>query len=664
MTRRRAAEPAAEPDSALRRAGLLGCVATAALLALYLAFPETVFVFDGIMFSAIIERAVDEWRAELFNRRHLLFNPLMMGLRDLLARLDMEVGGYILIQRANAVLGAAGILVFFAALRRLGLAGAPAFAAAAALAVSRAYWARAVEGQVYMSMSLGALVILWAAAGLLERASARRAWALAAALAGAMLVHAANLALIPGAALAVFFAARRAGERRLWWALPAGAAAVAVPYLALFRIDGPAALLAFLTQASESFSPQGAGGLAGLSERFLGGMGGFERALYCARHAGLALLAAGSPALALSAGLGLAAAGAASLWLLSFDTERRERAWVLAALGLGMAGLDAFWRGGVFFWAPPLACLLGLIALAWERRLPPRLAAGALGALAAALLAWNGLRGAVPDSKLENNVGHRRALFVRDHTVGSSWVLISGLGFPNSKVYLPYFARRSREVLEYYLDRNPKEQALAKFKAFVARNLEFGIPLYLLSDLVEDPVVLSELGRAWGVTRQDLSAALGPGRALLMAEQDPGFRVFLWIPDENPERLFAALGYSILVDSAGPRLRESAHALKLLAARMSPAQRRATLRLMKDSRYGSELLWRGFFGYMGPESRAAAKVRLDNFDAWMEKPEFKLRLGNLCSYLGAAAETRRLWTEAYEATRDPKIKAEISKLPQ
>jgi hypothetical protein len=49
---------------------------------LWLALPDKVFVFDGVIFSQIVERAIDDWRVDFFNPRHLLFNPFFQFLRD------------------------------------------------------------------------------------------------------------------------------------------------------------------------------------------------------------------------------------------------------------------------------------------------------------------------------------------------------------------------------------------------------------------------------------------------------------------------------------------------------------------------------------------------------------------------------------------------------
>jgi len=75
------------------------------IFVLYLAFPDKVYIFDGIMFSSIIERSTEEWRSQLFNGRHLVFNPFMMYLRDALGAIHLPVRAYPLIQEVNAATG-------------------------------------------------------------------------------------------------------------------------------------------------------------------------------------------------------------------------------------------------------------------------------------------------------------------------------------------------------------------------------------------------------------------------------------------------------------------------------------------------------------------------------------------------------------------------------
>lgn len=615
------------------------------LLAAYLSFPDKVFVFDGIMFSGIIERAVDEWRRELFNRRHLLFNPTLMGLRDLIGLFGPKVGGYALIQRVNAIAGAAGVFLFFDLVRRASKSAAAAALSASLLAFSAAYWSRATEGQVYMLMTLGAIATGWSAVFLLEKPSLARALGLAGAFALAMLFHAANVALAPAVLAAAWLAGHR--DRRVWLAAPACGALVALAYACAFGAGALAHPLSFLSEATEQASLSSLAAAGGL------GLGARLQQLFSSLGEAVAGPVPARVRLSVGCLLIMAFARAGER-----ATRRRETAW-FALVFLLWAGscmaLESLWLGGQFFWASILAALLGLSALAWN---PPVYAAAA----ALALGAWNLKTVILPQSRLENNIGYARTVFVRDHTVPSSWVVVSGLGYPNQKVYLPYFAHRSREVLEYYLDRDPKPEALRKFSAFIQDNVERGIPLYLLPDLVDDVQAIGQVQKRWDVGPQDVRNAFGPGNLIETARSGDGFKVYLFAPARRTERLFAVLGYSVLTESDGGRLQETARLLRELAKLMTPAQRADAARVMRESDYGANLLFEGFSRYMSPESRRAADERLRRFAEYRKTADFQLRLGNILRYLGQTQEVKRAWTRAYELSGDKSLLDQIKKL--
>ncbi|MBI3552182.1 MAG: hypothetical protein HY077_06665 [Elusimicrobia bacterium] len=657
--------PAAAPDAWLLRAA---GAAVFVLLALYLGFPDKVYVFDGIMFSGVIERAVDEWRREVFNRRHLLFNPFVMGLRDALALVGLPTRAYVLIQRINAVFGLFGAAVYFRLLFRLTRDRALAALGAAALAVSFSYWSRATEGQVYMMMTFWALAAGACALSLAEEGTPTAAGLLGGSLVTGVLFHAADAALVPMAAAAVWAAWRGRRGRPAWWLAPALALGVAAPYALAFRLGDARSLFAFFSEAADVHATSG-GGWSHLLGFFAG------RGLPVADVLAASLLAVAAcpwaarlPAVAGGGALAASLLGA-SVWLWRRRPARRAQLVILALWGGLFVVLDAFWHGGVYFWTVPCAAGIAVLALAAREAFesgpglrPPTLCAGALAV--ACLGAWNFGEGILPQSKLENNVGYQRSLFVRDHTVASSWIILSGLGFPNAKVYLPYFAHRTREVLEYYLDRYPRLRALGLFSEFVRRNHQAGVPLYLLSDMVDDQAVIDKVQKTWGVSQQDVRNCFGPGRLLLMAQQDPLFRIFLFVPAEHADLLFAALSYSVLTESEMTRLKETAWALQEIGRGMSQSERRAVPRVMKETDYGAQLLYRGFVAYMNPESERAARERMKRYDQWQKTPDFHLRLGNLYQYLGLADEVRREWTIAYEGSRDPEVLANIKKLPR
>lgn len=213
-----------------RRAPLIAAgLLTAGFLTLWLLLPDRTFVFDGMLFSDVIERRGVDWRASLYNPRHLLFNPAFQALRDALSALGATVGAYRLVQIVNALAGAAGLWLFGGLLRRLAGDDAAAVLGAALLGASWTFGTRATEGQVYTLLAFGGLWTLWSAARLLEEPSAGRALDLAAAFSLTTLFHAAAACLAPAVAAALWlaFPARRS---RMLPALAAGAALILAPY--------------------------------------------------------------------------------------------------------------------------------------------------------------------------------------------------------------------------------------------------------------------------------------------------------------------------------------------------------------------------------------------------------------------------------------------------
>ncbi|MFI5363750.1 MAG: hypothetical protein ACHQ49_17455 [Elusimicrobiota bacterium] len=649
-----------QSDMTPRRDAVLFCGAGLVLLGLYLAFPDKVFVFDGIQFSDVIERD-DGWREALFNPRHFLFNPALLLLRDALIRLGATIDGYALIQRVNAVLAVVGLGAFYPLCLRLTKDRALSGLATLGLGVSFAYWARATEGQVYMAMSASALAAALAAVALVQAPSPRRFAALAVLLPLAVLFHAANLALAPMALLALWWSR---GALRPAMAAAVGAlsaAAVVVPYMLHFGItDGPA-LAAFLAKTTE---------LTRLGRGHIGGaiFGQIESARAMIKPA--LELAAGSlavvpPGAAIACGAALCAVLAWAFLTCAGRPRTARAAWLTAAAGLGPVALDLCWRGGDFFWAVPaasgwaLAAAAAAPAFSGKRR---RVLLSAAGGAILLLAGWNLAEGIRPRSRIEINPGYRRALFVRDHTVRSSVVVLTGFGFPNSKAYVPYFAHRTREVLEYYFLSDSKEAGLAKFSGFVRRALSYGVPLYLLSDMVDDAAAQKRLFDATGATHEDVLRAFGSGAIYPYASQDPEFRVYLFIPKADPEPLFAALSYSLLDTAEMADAAETSAALKTVAGLMTPAQKRRAYEILKTGGYGVEQLRGGLVPYMDQERRRRAEQRFAEFARRQGTAEFHLRLGNLLQYLDRTEEVRREWGEAYRLSRDPELASRIARL--
>ena len=635
-------------------------------LGVWLSLPDKTYVFDGVVFAQVVERSVDEWRGQMLNPHHLLFNPFFQILRDALAGIGVSVGAYRLFQIVNAVAGAAGLLLFGDSVRRLSRDAALGWCAALILGATWSYGTRATEGQAYMLMSLGAIAVLWTSVRLLERPSAGRAVLVCVAAAAGALFHAADGFLLPAAAAALWlaFPKRRPAAAA---GFAAAVAAILIPYLAAFR---GVSLRAFLNSASDFHGGEGDGFWRKLFANFWagGGVSPLRRAVDVWRETGMAL-APVSGTVGLAAGLALWAgslAAVAAAWP-RLDAPRRAAAVVAALVWAGFTAVNAFWPGGPFFFVPAHACALALFAVAAGPRWSLAGTAARrriLGGLAAAGLSlgfWNVRAGLLPQSRIANAPGCREALYVGAHTEASSWVIITGLGFPNSKVYLAYFAHRGRIALEYYFLGQPKDEALRLIAAFAAGQISHGIPLYFLSDLTEPSSADAEMQRLWGVDPDEIRRAFGPGIFLPVASS-PEERVSLFVPQAGRAELFVALGYSVLTGNDKVRLLESTAALREIARAMAPAERRRAAELMWKKNWGFDLLWEGLSPGMSAENKDATRARAKTFTALAGTSEFWLRAGNLYQMLGLNAETIDAWTRAQKISGDPRLSWAIKML--
>ena len=651
--------------AALKWVVATGALASAAL-AVWLMFPDQVFVFDGIMFSQIVDRVVPEWRREMMNPRHLIFNLFFQLLRDGLERVGVTVKAYRLFQVVNALAGAAGLLLFADLSRRLSRDRALGWCAALLLGSTLCYGTRATEGQVYMLMSLGALGFLWSAVRLLEEPTAVRAALAVGTVTLGALFHAADAFLFPAAGLALWLAFPK--RRSLVLAGAAmGPVVLVVAYLFAFNSIG---LRGFFAKATDIHAVSSSGFWSNLFGTFLdrGGITIWGRLVQVWRETGDSLTPM-SGNFNLVAGL--------ALWMMTsvmlvrawprLDKTRCAQAAVLGMAWAGFLLVNAFWLGGVFFYVPGLACALGILALSAEPSWAGlairtrRFMFGTLTLLGLGLGSWNFRMGLKPQSRIENNTGYRQAIFVGAHTEPASWVIISGLGFANSKVYLPTFAHRRRQVLEYFFNQNPKDVALRQLTDFCKDVARHGIPMYLLSDLADSPGAFPVLMRIFGVSREEVYRAFGPGRFMLVAAGSEE-RVYLFVPRDHRPELFVALGYAVLTGDDQQQLAESVRAIEAITREMSPAERRRASELMRKKNWGFDLIFEGSLSSMNAESLAANKILAERFANYQRTAAFWQRAGNLYAILGQKRETIDAWTRAVQLSGDADLLKRVKEL--
>lgn len=654
------------PDRATLKWVAASGVLVLAALAVWLTYPDKTFVFDGIMFSQVVDRSLSEWRREIMNPRHLLFNVFFQFLRDGLQSVGVTVSAYRLFQQVNALAGIAGLLLFCDLSRRLSRDFSLGWCAALLLGATLCYGTRATEGQVYMLMSLGAIAFLWSGVYLFETPTAGRAALLVGTVLLGALFHAADAFLFPAAALTLWLAFPK--RRSLALAVAAtGPILLIVAYLFAF---GRIGLREFLEKATDFHAVSGSGFWWGLFAKFWSsdGITLWGRLMAVWRDTGYALTPM-SEGPSLAAGLALWSIAGVALFRAwpRLDAARRAQAALLGAAWAGFVIVNAFWRGGVFFYVPDLSCAMGILALSagpyWVAMTARarRVVLGSLTLLGLGLALWNIRVGLKPQSLIENNAGYRPAMFVGAHTEPTSWIIISGVGFPNSKVYLPKFAHRRRQVLEYFFNQNPKDTALRELSEFSKGVALHGIPMYLLSDLVESPGAFPMMTKLFGVSREDVYYAFGPGRAMLVAAS-PEERVYLYVPKNHRPELFVSLGYSILTGGDQLQLAESVAAITEIAREMSPGERRRAAELMSTKNWGFDLILNGFSAMMSAESLAENKMLAQRFAEYQQTAPFWMRAGNLYAILGQKEQTLDAWTRAQKMSGDADLLKRIREL--
>ncbi len=421
-------------------------------LAVYLLTRTHLNTFDAVAYANQIGLAAETGKLRpLFHPHHLLFNALGFGAWRL-ARFAGFTGGPLVVnQSLNAVLGAWGIALFYALLRRLQPAGGAPLALALGLAGSFGWWICATDGRVNMPSS----VLMLAAFYELLRLRVRPAWSQAARvglLAGtAALFHesAGLFGLVGLVGVALVAPGRKrvhlaAAYVMVWIGAAAGAYAL-VGLLAL-HLHSPGAFKHWMNAYAERGWWWDFHVLHNLRLDLFGMRHAlFDQPLGRAALAETPLRPFGTAALALLwAMYGVSLSGiTAAAWgiLASLPKLRRSADWPIAATCLIWVLLYAafftVWCPGAFvFWVPVLVPLGTLLLLA---RPAPRLAC----VWAGVFVLLNFFAGILPYLKPVAGLSQRVAFDVKAHAPPRSLFIVSGVGDDaQCEVDIPYFANR------------------------------------------------------------------------------------------------------------------------------------------------------------------------------------------------------------------------------
>lgn len=507
---------------------------------LYLATRTAANTFDAVSYANQIvhlyPRTHDlRW---LFHPHHLLFNALGYVLWQAARFFGYSGGSLPVLQTLNAVLGSAGVSVYYLTLRRLlqRSRGLPLLIALG-LAVSFGYWICATDGRVNMPSTF----LMLAAFSALARFLAAPRPALAALTGflagGAALFHeSAGLFVVAGLAgmlLAEDPALRLPAARtqhRLRsaivylaaWAVTAGLPYLAVGVLALHLHSLPA-----LRAWSESYSELG----WWWDFRILHNLWSDGYAL---RHAGFAEPGSRPSTFTLSSHLPPLLVGLHAVSVLGWlggiyaviaalpqlwRSHARALVVVLLVWITVYAAFFTVWSPGYFvFWVPvliPASLLLALTLAHYRARRGGRAANWLVGAWIAAYATLNLLVGVLPHLSPQSDPFRRIAADVRAHTRPGDVVLVAGAGDGGPcEVALPYFADRDVISLHGLLTkkRDDKAAALVLAQSEITSTLQSGHAVYALDDVVpaHNAKTLAALSAKHGLTAADLKTLLSP----------------------------------------------------------------------------------------------------------------------------------------------------------
>ena len=488
-------------------------------LIVYLVTRTHLNTFDAVAYANQIGLASETGKLRpLFHPHHLLFNALGFAVWRLARLLGYGGGPLIVSQTLNAVLGAWGVGLFYALLRRLQPAGPAPLVLALGLAGSFGWWICATDGRVNMPSSVLMLAAFGVLVGRQTRLTLRQA-ALVGVLAGlAVLFHeSAGLFGFVGAAgiFVTVSGRRRAVLLAIYGMAWLGIVTTAYGVVGIFalHLHSPTAFKHWMN----AYAERGWWWDFHIIHNLRLDLFGLRHAVF-AEPLGRAALAEtplhplGTAALSLlwlCYGLALVSLTAAAYAILrSLPRLHRSAEWPVAVTCLVWIMLyGAFftvWCPGAFvFWVPVLVPLGTLLLLA---RPPIRL----LGIWVGVFVLLNFFAGILPYLRPIVGISQRVAFDIKAHTPPRSVVVVSGVGEDaQCEVDVPYFAHRpifSLHGLLAHTDALPAAQdALGKSLrgAFGA-----GRQVYVLDE------IWSRRDQVAGLTRQSPGVSSANLRAL------------------------------------------------------------------------------------------------------------------------------------------------------
>jgi hypothetical protein len=517
--------------------GKIAALLGASTFAVYLAFPEHVYFFDGVLFAGFVKVTLGlghDFRLLFDFPKHYLYLPTIYVIAWVLERaLPGPIEIYRVMQLLASALSACTNAAAYLVFRRFG-AGRVACAAAALLwAFTRTHWERALEGQVYPVGYFFALSTLLLASATPWPIRPRRLAALSALTALAVLFHVSNvLVVIPVAGAWLIWHRRAAIAPSALYAFGAALLAGTVPVIQYRLYDAAEVRRWFLfsTNSTEHFD-SGFLSLQSLPTFHSGGLTTFSRSLVAIEGPDPAAML-GRLALA-----GMILLLGASVWGIVRDGSRTRAAasvWAIAFAVYGLFFVVAA-PGYVHFWEVQSAAVVALIALGLPA--PPALRTTALLAtVAATTFAVNLVERVVPISRATFNRAADEATRIGRLTPPDGRVLVAGgmAGDNDLKAYALYFAERGWLSFDMQLASLPPRERCAAIRDTLAASVARHGVLFASSRVVA-PDGIGRTFRDLGCSADDAARALAGHICILVESGDPFGLLLLFDDPARPE---------------------------------------------------------------------------------------------------------------------------------
>jgi len=425
---------------------LVVAAAGVATAAVYILFRSAYYFPDGLRWELAIAA---DGAAAVWHPHRLVYNGLALAFFALLKLFGYGGRLFGAMQVLDALLGGAGVLAAYAALRRAAASRGVALAGALALAFSFGYWAFACNGESVTLATVLVIVATWAVlwAGAAPSSAAR--WAACGALAGlATLGHISNFLVVFLLPAAVAVARPRRPGRAVaaaaasFAAVPAGAyALVAFGVLKLPSVGAAWSWVFGARLAPGAYTSFRLRNLAldafALGRDFVA-VRWYKDVAAGGWTPGRALVAAALAA----AGLALAAAfGAAVVACVRGRGPRRPAVVALAAF-LPFAAYFTFRDAGAWDrWLVQAWAIIFFVYATLGAAAPRRAVRAVLFALPALLFAGNFAAGIGPESRPANNEHLAFARYVGRLAGPGDLAIFSGVGGLGQGVYVNYFTR-------------------------------------------------------------------------------------------------------------------------------------------------------------------------------------------------------------------------------